>query len=456
MVTTQNVSAGEVCSLDVAKKLGIRDTSKNNSYYITEYSDIKTFNAEKDSLDDLDAYKLCEPTTKSGKTAAPLCVLQSNAGFGFTRTKGANSSTYDRCATAECPTGFKRDPKNPMNCKKPKKKKTTVMANVVQERWYDWFMVPDYHLGNKYVRANDKNYAPCPKDSIPSYEKDPVDGSGKLFNISNKKDELDKCVIKTKYFGGKYAKSDTYCPLTWVYRAGATNKDLKNIYKDLLKEIDAKGNPNLDSLKKGVDSIVINEIYKPVVKYGFADYVGEAQTEEAKEACSMLDNRHPWRKTKANEICSTIKQLGKEKYIQRLMNDNKESENIAKDKYKRAIQACHTLFCKEEGSRQVCFPEVEQKGFDKENEKKKEKTEYVIDHETENEKTRNEFFKLLKIVLIGFVCIFAAIVTFPLIKLLVRTVYGTTGTLTGFVTNAPEKTGWSPMYNNSDGKTRME
>jgi hypothetical protein len=96
---------------------------------------------------------------------------------------------------------------------------------------------------------------------------------------------------------------------------------------------------------------------------------------------------------------------------------------------------------------------LEQKGFDKENEKKKGKTEYVIDHETENEKTRNEFFKLLKIVLIGFVCIFAAIVTFPLIKLLVRTVYGTTGTLTGFVTNAPAKpcdNTWSALPKKTD------
>lgn len=447
---TEKVSAGEVCSLAVAKTLGIRDTSKNNTYYLNEYSDVKTYNVEKDSLDDLDVYKLCEPTTKNQSKAAPLCVLQSNAGFGFTKQKGAGSSVYDRCVTAECPDGFKRDPKNPLICKKPKKTKTTVMSKVVQERWYDWFMVPDYHLGNKYVRTGEINYGPCPKGSIPSYEKDPVDGSGKRFNFSNKPDEVDKCVIKPQYFGGKYAKSDTHCPLAWVYRAGATNKDLRNIYNDLLKDLEQKGTKDLDSLKKNIDSIVLQEIYKPVIKYGFGDYVGEAQTEEAKEACSMLDNAHPWRKKKAFEICKTIKQVGKEKYIQRLMNDNKESENVAKDKYKRAIQACHTLFCKEEDSKNVCFPEVEEKGFDKENDAKKGKKEYVIDHETENEKTRKEFFKFLKIIIVGFVCILLLIVSFPLIKMIVRFVYSSGGSLLGFVPSTSvkpcdqPKPGWSP------------
>ena len=46
---TESVSAGEVCSIAVAKSIGIRDESTNTSYYLKEFSDVKTFNEEKDT-----------------------------------------------------------------------------------------------------------------------------------------------------------------------------------------------------------------------------------------------------------------------------------------------------------------------------------------------------------------------------------------------------------------------
>jgi hypothetical protein len=434
---TESVSAGEVCSLETAKKLGIRDTSKNNGYYLNEYSDVKTYNQEKDTQNNSDIYKLCETINTNESKAAPLCVLQSNAGFGFTRQKSAGSIIYDSCVTAECPDGFEVDPKNPNSCIKPKKPKTTLLKNIVEERWYDWFMVPDYHIGNKYARVGDTNFAPCKKGSIPSYEKDPVDGLQKSFN-SSKKDDLSKCVEKAKYFGGKYFRSETHCPLTWVYRAGATNKDLKMLYTDFINDIDKNGNKNLDTLKKGIDNIILKEIYDPVLKYGFQDYVGKSQTEEASAACAMLEKGHPERKKIAYSICDTIHTLGEEEYIKKLMRDNQESEPKANQKYKRAAQGCHTLFCKDESTKKkLCFKNIEEKGF---NNTETETEPYVIDHEKEKAKVAFRFWYILIIVLSVFAFLVIFLFTYPQLKYMFCIVSKFVGPSLGFANYPTECT----------------
>ena len=416
---TESVSAGEVCSLAVASDItvAIRDTNNpTNGYYLADYSDVKTYNDAHDRIYNLNTYRLCETIDSTDTKAAPLCVLQSNAGIGFTKKQSPGSIIYDRCVTAECPEGFTVDPKNPNSCKKPRKPKTTLLNNIVEERWYDWFMVPDYHLGNKYTRAGNKNFAPCKKGSIPSYETDPVDGLQKSFNSSNK-DDLEKCVEKAQYFGGKYFRSETHCPLTWVYRVGATNKDLKRMYDDLINDIDERGNKNLDILKKEkVDGIIYEEIYKPVIKYGFDDYIGEPQTEEAKAACAKLDNANPERKNKAFTICNTIHQLGKVDYIKKLMRENKEDEATAKQKYKRAIQACHTLFCKDEGTQKLCFADVEKTNFDKYYTTKTEPEPYVIDLEKEKKKVASQFVYVLIFIVSAFACLVALIIGYPFLK----------------------------------------
>jgi len=413
---TQSVSAGEVCSLEVAKSFGIRDTSKNG-YYISEYSDVKTYNQEKDDSNNADIYKLCETINKDESKASPLCVLQSNAGFGFTRHKSPGSIIYDKCITVECPDGFKADKKNPNSCKKPKKPKTTVLKNIVEERWYDWFMVPDYHLGNKYVRVGDTNYAPCKKGSIPSYEKDPVDGLQKSFN-SSIKDDVGKCVDKAKYFGGKYFKSETHCPLAWVYRVGATNKDLTRMYENLINDIDDTGNKNLDSLKKDINNIILKGIYDPVIKYAFDDYIGESQTEEAKVACAKLDSTDPSRKKEAFKICDTIHKSGKDTYIKKLMSENNEDEATAKQKYRRAVQACHTLFCKDESTQNLCFKDVQETNFDKYYTTKKEAEPYVIDPEKEKKTVLSNFLYALISIIVVFFCILAFKYGYPILKVI--------------------------------------
>lgn len=359
---TDTVSVGEVCSISVAKTLQIDDID-NDGYYKQDYADVLTFNDVTDN-GKTTSYALCEITKTDGKNgvaSAPLCVLQSTAGFGFTKTRGTGIE-YDTCITAECPTGFTIDPQNEKLCIKPKEPNRAVRSTLNQERWYDWFMIPDYHLGNKYVRENDINYAPCIKGSIPSYEIDPVDNAKKSF--TSKHNEIEKCVLKDKYFGGKYFNSETYCPMTWVFRAGATKKNLKDMYieKIAVLENTNRGNENLDTLTRDLDNLVRTDIYEPVIKYGFNDYVGKSQSEEAKLACTLLQN-DPVKKDAARVICKTIEEVGKDEYIERLKNENNEDISISKKKYTRAIQGCHTVFC-DDSPDKICFPEVEKKNLE--------------------------------------------------------------------------------------------
>lgn len=429
------VNAGEVCSIDVAMQMGIY--SSNFTYYNAGYSDVKTYNTDVDGLLPDNTYKLCETTRTDLTEAVPLCLLQTGAGFGFKKNRSDGSLAYDQCITAECPTGFTE---NENSCVKPRKDKTIFLNNIVEERWYDWFMIPDYHLGNKYARVDNVNYGPCKKGSIPSYGKDPVDNAPKSFNDSES--ELGKCVDKAMYFQGKYFTSETYCPLAWVFRAGATKTDLKNMYNDLISSIDITtlGNGYLDNLKNNVDNLIHDEIYDPVLKYGFKDYVGESQSAEAKAACKILEN-DPDKMREARIICDKIKQSGKENYINKLMRENSEDEKIATQKYTRAIQACHVLFCDNDNTEQICFEEVGTKNLEKElllqQEKDKVDNSPIIDPVTEKPKIAKKTFNIISVIIILALCIIILIFAYPVIYKIIVTIYRSAIRSLGYVTTDP-------------------
>ena len=366
----ETVSKGEVCSIETAKILKIDDIVANNRHYLSpQYADVKTYNDAIDNADNNRSFMLCEK--EKDNAVAPICGLQ--AGFGFTKIRNPETLEFDTCATLECPSGFKQDKTNQLKCIKPNIEKTIIRKNIADSRWYDWFMIPEYHLGNKYARINGVNYAPCIKGSVPSYSEDPVDKEKRSFS-SNNKDELDKCVSKNAYFGGKYFTSETHCPIAWVYRAGATKKFLKEKYLEQIEDlnINNNGTPYLDKLKNLVTDIIEDEVYDPVVKYGFKDYIGKPRSTEAELACSMLNN-DSYKKDNARIICQTFKELGKEGAIERIMDENDEDEKIATKRYLRTTQACHALFCDTESK--LCFDSVTEAELKHENENKTQETE---------------------------------------------------------------------------------
>jgi len=82
---------------------------------------------------------------------------------------------------------------------------------ICQERWYDWFTIPDYYHGNKttYDKNTDICYDACPIGYIP-YTKE------------------NKCIPKHEYEYGKYKGQIHYTPLQLVLLLGQTSNDILN------------------------------------------------------------------------------------------------------------------------------------------------------------------------------------------------------------------------------------
>jgi hypothetical protein len=357
----EKVSAGEVCSINLAKQLGI-DNFKKGEYYTNNYANVKTFNVGKDAAEDRSLFQLCTER-ESTSDAFPLCPLQPGAGFGYTEKVG-----FDTCITAECPKDFIEDDDDPTKCKKPRIPKTLPLGKKNDERWYDWFTIENYHLGNRYSSSNEGNFAPCKQDMVPYYKKDPVDNDTSGFT-EQEPDELDRCISKQSYFEGKYNGTSAYCPLAWVVRAGGTKQDFVNVYDNLYAEIEKKEIPtsDLEALKKNKKDMVKTEILDPINNYKFREAVYIPDNEEFRNACETLHN-DPNRIRLAYDICTNLHR-DPEKYKLKLMDINGDKPATATQKINIAKQACHATFCDPDNSgalsmidesQQICFPEAEE------------------------------------------------------------------------------------------------
>ena len=212
----EKVSAGEVCSIQAAKDLGIFD---NTRFYKPGYETIRTYNKNIDRNGAF-THKLCAESTVRDE-ASLLCPLVKNAGIGFTSKSGG------KCITSECPTGFTEDKNDPTVCKKPIKEKIVPLNMRNDEQYDDWYTIPNYHLGNKYASSNTVHFAACPGNSIPYYAIDPVDN---VTLDSDMKDQIDVCVDKSLYMGGKYSEVPNFCPVSLIKRVGSSRAELLNYY----------------------------------------------------------------------------------------------------------------------------------------------------------------------------------------------------------------------------------
>jgi hypothetical protein len=212
------------------------------------------------------------------------------------------------------------------------------------ERWYDWFSIPNYHLGNGYVNPDPDNpgtcYTPCQAGTIPAYQTDPVDGQNLHF-ISNE-DNTGQCVSRADYFGGKYSSGSDYCPLSWIYILNSTSTSLKDlvntnnnnfanseIAKDVLTSA-FSGNQNKSQ-------IYANNIHKslPIELNNIALPLQAMQA-----ACNRIET--PERVLPAYNMCSNL-----------MINEKKIYENftksmptdMAKNKVTMMKQACNAVFC---------------------------------------------------------------------------------------------------------------
>ena len=229
--TAEQVSPGEVCTINIAKTyFGITDSTLHT---FMAQDNLQSFNA---LLDEKKGSKMtkavCQESQNKVDVVHPLCAIE--AGVGFRRMYSDNDN---KCITASCPPGFISNrgtcDKTPLLKDYQRNKKS-----YCDERWYDWFTIPNYHLGNNYSNVLQEGdgsnivrcWNPCAAGQIPEYHVDPVDyeswGDGK--NVAT------KCVSKDEYFYGKYGESDDYCPLAVIHAVTLSpivaNSNLKTKY----------------------------------------------------------------------------------------------------------------------------------------------------------------------------------------------------------------------------------
>lgn len=338
---TEKVLAGEVCSIDIAKKYGFFD---NENYFKPEYSDTITYSG----IDTPDRKaKICKQSS-DGAVAYPSCTRV--YGVPYQQDKIEPS----KCVIDTCPPNFKKDGDK---CTKPSNTDQTAIPIAKKthcdEKSSDWYMIPNYHLGNKYNFISDGSNVscmkPCDYDKVPGYTTDPVDDTdaGPLTNTL-----LSRCYTKDEYMAGKYNNTNNFCPISWVYRLGQTKEQ---IYEELISEIkklETKNgsNPYLDKAKK-IASSEAERIYTDSKK--LLENIKKPSGNMI-SACRTLLTQNKERQKKAYDICQNIHK--NPKAIEVLLKDPNQQQILR--------QACNTLFCNPEddiistispGTEALCF-----------------------------------------------------------------------------------------------------
>lgn len=345
--TDRKISPGEYCTMVRANELGILNkqdykTKHNNAPFNDLYKDLKTFDTKIDAQDRRNK-SICK-TTLDGKDAYPHCTELH--GPGFVKLGTSDDNQPFKCEVYDCPPGFTKHGqycnKEPLFADAKIDKRSRC-----DERWYDWFLIPNYHLGNKfYEEYVGKCYAPCPVKHVPAFASDPTDGSRADFTSD---DKMDKCVPRDLYFAGKYAEGTDYCPLAWIMRIYASNpKYAKELIAAKRKKIEELyGNtkdPSKDRLTQQFRTIARPD--------------GEQITKEAKfladQLSGYLDNVDP-PKGPMQQACGTLNTKENLELAYKVCKDLNDLQTLeissdpSKNNKSNIVlrQACNAVFCNE-------------------------------------------------------------------------------------------------------------
>lgn len=323
-MATSSVTPGEICTISAARQYGIYSPK---DVLQSAYSDTRTYSSS--VVNDRRRPKhLC---TENGPVATKVCSVE--YGFGFT------ARNSDQCiAGTSCPPGFSEDTSNPSRCVKPVIIKEADKATRCDEKWYDWFSVENYHLGNKYDAVGGKCMKPCAPEQMPMLMVDPVDG--KAVNNAALTDRS-KCVSKSEYLNGKYSGESDFCPMAWIHRLGATKDSLKT---EMLKQVGKQTADQNQAFRAEIDARLEGDAEKVLIKCN--NYLENISASSAPTdlACNKASFQTPERVDQAYQICRQV--LDSPDTLKRSwIRDGINTEAEADTKMEVLKQACDQMFC---------------------------------------------------------------------------------------------------------------
>lgn len=294
------------------------------------------------------------PRTGVTSIAHPYCIVEhSNLGF---KPKITDPSI---CTTYSCPPGWE---KSGTSCKKPLVDAIINKRSHCDERWNDWFTIPNYHLGNNHMSISTSNqvtntsnitcYSPCDTYSVPGFQTDPVDGENLSFFTN--KDELTRCVKRDEYFSGKYAlggPSSDYCPSAWIHRIQATEANLKDKkYMDKTYGSNSYNIANIATDAVTVSSTIGNTMMPNI----------QAPPSTIQNACNKMNTVQ--RILPAHKMCSDLFNNPEDTY-EKMYAANGNDNEVTDAKVSLMQQACNAVFCNPNDTAldvisedPICFP----------------------------------------------------------------------------------------------------
>jgi hypothetical protein len=128
------------------------------------------------------------------------------------------------------------------------------------ERWYDWFTIPDYHNGNKYSKELDGDtyrcYKPCRFGSIITSNT----ANESAFLQENK----NQCINRDLVDNGRLKNTMLFTPYAIIFLFGLTKNDLIDLYKYELDNIQLIIDENNKKSDKLYDYEIDNNIFKAI------------------------------------------------------------------------------------------------------------------------------------------------------------------------------------------------
>jgi hypothetical protein len=400
------VKPGTVCTIDQAKKNNIFDT---NTIVPTDLK-IDTYTSNK-----ILPNKLCT-MDQSGVQAYANCPLQN--GNGFVR----DPNNPSQCVTTECPPGFSDEGGT---CTKPEGELANIEKKTVcNPKWYEWFITPNYHLGNRprFDKGEKTCYGNCPPDMVPGYIVDPVDNEDLDTDVNT----INKCILKNEYFSGKYADSSDYCPLSWIHRLTLSETSIQQKVNEekrrllstnnynLQKDFQATYQDNIDTLTKLANTIQTDpKIIESLTKSNDTTAI----------ACQRLNKENHL--TEAYAQCKKLEESDKPFY-ELYTQDYKNTPQLANQKINMLKQSCDAVFCDPNydaaaiiNQEPICFPNTLppskiQKGGKTEPTITKDKADYT------NDKQSSSLLRILQIFIIIIIIPFVILILFYVIQFIYK------------------------------------